>query len=56
MIITEPNDFAAEIHARMPVFLTSAQFTPWLSGEAGARILKPAPNDFLQLASVEARQ
>ena len=26
MIITEPNDFAAEIHDRMPVFLTSDQF------------------------------
>jgi hypothetical protein len=26
-------------------FLTEAQFAPWLSGEAGAGILKPAPND-----------
>ena len=34
MIITEPNDFAAEIHDRMPVFLTEQQFAPWLSGEA----------------------
>ena len=31
MIITEPNDFAAEIHDRMPVFLTEKQFAPWLS-------------------------
>jgi putative SOS response-associated peptidase YedK len=30
MIITEPNEFAGEIHDRMPVFLTEAQFAPWL--------------------------
>ena len=36
MIITEPNDFAAEIHDGMPVFLTEQQFARWLSGEAGA--------------------
>ena len=42
MIITEPNEFAAEIHDRMPVFLTGEQFAPWLSGEAGVEYLKPA--------------
>jgi SOS response associated peptidase (SRAP) len=41
MIIIQPSDFAAEIHDPMPAFLTEAQFTPWLSGEAGAGILKP---------------
>ena len=55
MIITEPNDFAAEIHDRMPVFLTEDQFAPWLSGEAGAGILKPAPNDYLQRWPVSKR-
>jgi putative SOS response-associated peptidase YedK len=55
MIITESNDFAAEIHDRMPVFLTETQFAPWLSGEAGAGILKPAPNDFLQRWPVSKR-
>jgi putative SOS response-associated peptidase YedK len=55
MIITEPNDFAAEIHDRMPVFLTEQQFAPWLSGEAGAGILKPAPNDYLQRWPVSKR-
>ena len=55
MIITEPNDFAAEIHDRMPVFLTSDQFAPWLSGEAGAEYLKPAPSDYLQRWSVSKR-
>ncbi|MGO9045838.1 MAG: SOS response-associated peptidase family protein [Xanthobacteraceae bacterium] len=55
MIVSEPNNFAAEIHDRMPVFLTEKQFAPWLSGQAGARISKPAPNDYLQrMASVEA--
>src|ERR1700758_2465988 len=36
MIITEPNEVAAEIHDRMPVFLTQEQFTPWRSEDAGA--------------------
>jgi putative SOS response-associated peptidase YedK len=44
MIITQPNDFAAQIHDRMPVFLSEQQFTPWLSREAGAEYLKPVPN------------
>ena len=48
MIITQPNDFAAQIHDRMPLFLSEQQFTPWLSREAGAEYLKPVPNDFLQ--------
>jgi putative SOS response-associated peptidase YedK len=37
-----------QVHDRMPVFLRSEQFAPRLSGEAGAGILKPVPNDFLQ--------
>ena len=55
MIVTEPNNFAAEIHDRMPVFLTEKQFAPWLSGVAGAGILKPAPNDYLQRWPVSKR-
>ena len=55
MIITEPNDMAAQIHDRMPAFLTEEQYAPWLSGEAGAGILKPAPNDFLQRRPVSKR-
>jgi putative SOS response-associated peptidase YedK len=55
MIITEPNDFAAEIHDRMPAFLTEQQFAPWLSGEAGAGILKAVPNAFLQRWPVSKR-
>ena len=48
MIITEPNDFVAAVHDRMPVLLTEQQFQPWLTAEAGLEYLKPAPNDLLQ--------
>ena len=55
MIITEPNEFVAEVHYRMPVLLTEKQFDPWLSGEAGVEYFKPAPNDFLQKWPVSKR-
>jgi putative SOS response-associated peptidase YedK len=55
MIVGEPNGFAAEIHDRMPVFLTAEQFAPWLSGEAGAEFLKPVPNYYLQRWPVSKR-
>ena len=55
MIITEPNKFVAEVHDRMPVLLTEGQFVPWLSGEAGVELLKPAPNDYLQRWAVSRR-
>jgi len=48
MIITEPNDFVAEVHDRMPVLLDSDQFEHWLSGDMGVEELSPAPNDYLQ--------
>ena len=55
VIITEPNGFAAQIHDRMPAFLTEAQFAPCLSGQAGAGILKPGPNVYLQRWPVSKR-
>ena len=55
MIITEPNDFVAAVHDRMPVLLTEQQFQPWLTGEAGLEYLKPAPNDLLQKWPVSKR-
>ena len=55
MLITEPNEFVAEIHDRMPVLLTEKQFEPWLTGEAGQEFLKPPPNDFLQKWPVSKR-
>jgi putative SOS response-associated peptidase YedK len=55
MIITEPNDFVAEVHDRMPVLLTELQFEPWLTGQAGQEYLKPPPNDILQKWPVSKR-
>jgi putative SOS response-associated peptidase YedK len=55
MLITEPNDFVAEAHDRIPVLLTENQFSPSLSGEAGMELLRPAPNDYLQRWPVSKR-
>jgi putative SOS response-associated peptidase YedK len=55
MLITEPNEFVAEVHDRMPVLLTEQQFDPWLGGDAGVEILKPAPNDYLRKWRVSKR-
>ena len=55
MIITEPNEFVAAVHDRMPVLLTEQQFEPWLTGEAGVEYLRPAPNDLLQKWPVSKR-
>jgi putative SOS response-associated peptidase YedK len=57
MIVAEPNDFTAEIHDRMPVFLTEEQFAPLLSGGGGGWNPKAAPERVsATLASVEAGQ
>jgi putative SOS response-associated peptidase YedK len=42
MIITEPNEFVAEAHDRMPVLLKPDQFEHWLSGNMGVKELKPS--------------
>jgi putative SOS response-associated peptidase YedK len=55
MLIAPANEFVADIHDRMPVLITQEQFEPWLKGEAGTEILKPAPNDFLQRWPVSQR-
>jgi putative SOS response-associated peptidase YedK len=55
MIISEPNDFVAEVHDRMPVLLAPEQFEHWLSGNMGVEELKPAPNDYLQRWPVSKR-
>jgi len=55
MIICEPNDFVAQVHDRMPVLLSANDFEPWLWGEAGLELLKPAPNDLLQKWPVSKR-
>ena len=43
MIITEPNEFVAEVHDRMPVLLTEKDFEPW------------PPNELLQRWPVSKR-
>jgi putative SOS response-associated peptidase YedK len=55
MIITEPNAFVAEVHDRMPALLAERDLEPWLSGEAGVELLKPAANDLLQRWPVSKR-
>jgi putative SOS response-associated peptidase YedK len=48
MVITDANEFVAEVHDRMPAVLEPDQFEPWLSGNPGIELLKPAANDVLQ--------
>ena len=55
MIITKPNEFVAEVHDRMPVLLTEKDSEPWLSGEVGLELLRPAANDLLQRWPVSRR-
>jgi putative SOS response-associated peptidase YedK len=55
MIITERNAFVADIHDRMPAVLADKDFEPWLSGEAGVELLKPAADDLLQRWLVSKR-
>jgi putative SOS response-associated peptidase YedK len=39
----------------MPVLLQPNNFDRWLSGTAGTELLKPAPNDYLQVWPVSRR-
>ena len=55
MIITEPNEFVAQMHDRMPVLLKPDQFEHWLSGRMGVDELKPIENDYLQRWPVSKR-
>jgi putative SOS response-associated peptidase YedK len=55
MIIGEPNKFVAEVHDRMPVILERDQFEPWLTGQAGLELLRPAAEDLLNKHPVSKR-
>lgn len=55
MIITDPNTVAAKIHDRMPVLLSPDQFEPWLSGNSGTEILKPAADGMIVIRPVSKR-
>jgi putative SOS response-associated peptidase YedK len=39
----------------MPVLLAEKDFEPWLSGEAGIELLKPAADDLMQRWPVSKR-
>ncbi|MGA9488201.1 MAG: SOS response-associated peptidase family protein [Methylocella sp.] len=47
LIVTAANDFTRPIHDRMPVLLGRRDHDAWLTGKAGAKLLRPAPNDLL---------
>jgi putative SOS response-associated peptidase YedK len=53
IIVTAANDFTRRVHDRMPVVLE--QFEPGLTGAAGAEVLKPAPEDMLQMWPVSRK-
>jgi putative SOS response-associated peptidase YedK len=55
MIITEPTDFVAEVHDRMPMLLKPEQFEHWLSGNMTIEELKPIDNNYLQRWPVSKR-
>ena len=55
MLITNANDLASKIHDRMPVLLQPKDFGGWLTGTASTEMLKPAPDDDLQLWPVSRR-
>jgi putative SOS response-associated peptidase YedK len=52
MIITNANALASKVHDRMPVLLQPNDFDRWLSGRSGTELLKPAPDDYLQMWAV----
>jgi hypothetical protein len=49
IIVTDANALTRPIHDRMPEVLDKADIRPWLSGEAGTEILKPAAEDRLRM-------
>jgi putative SOS response-associated peptidase YedK len=55
LITTEPNNFVAEMHDRMPVLLAEKDYEPWLSGAGGAELLKSAADDLLKKWPVSKR-
>jgi putative SOS response-associated peptidase YedK len=55
LIITDSNNFVAEVHDRTPVLLAEKDHEPWLSGEGGVELLKPAADDLLQGRQVSKR-
>ena len=55
IIVTTANALTSAIHDRMPVLIEPKDFGPWLSGEAGIELVRPAPDDPLRLWPVSKR-
>jgi putative SOS response-associated peptidase YedK len=55
MIVTAANALAAKVHDRMPVLLQPKDFDSWLAGTPSLQLLKPAPDDYLQVWAVSRR-
>lgn len=60
ILTTEPNETMAEIHNRMPAILSRDDFSTWLdcegtSPDEAAALLKPAPDDLLEVVEVSPR-
>ena len=55
IIVTDANALTRQIHDRLPVMLDKANVRPWLSGEAGTELLKPAAEDRLRVWPVSRR-
>ena len=55
MIVTAANEIASRVHDRMPVFLAEENFASWLDGSVGAELLRPAPENLLQVWPVSKR-
>jgi putative SOS response-associated peptidase YedK len=55
IIVTSANALTRSIHDRMPVLIELKNIGPWLSGEAGTELLRPAPDNQLRLWPVSKR-
>ena len=55
IIVTAANAFTRSIHDRMPVLLNGEQLTQWFAGTLGIELLRPAPDDMLQMWPVSRR-
>src|SRR5262249_48906019 len=55
MVVTTANALAGKVHDRMPVLLQPQDFDGWLAGTTGTELLKPAPDDYLQVWAVSRR-
>jgi putative SOS response-associated peptidase YedK len=55
IVVTDANELTGTIHNRMPVVLDKADIWPWLKGEIGKDVLKPAAEDRLRMWPVSRR-